>query len=78
MRLACEPAQASRLSVCDTGSPVARGRGARIFFREPDRTRRGACGIGLYHAARQAKLAGYRLELTHSLAELRVLHDGPR
>ncbi len=54
------------LSVCDTGSPVAEAI-ARKLFREPiDRDE--GLGIGLYHAARQATLAGYRLELTHNRA----------
>ena len=52
------------LSVCDTGSPVAEDI-ARKLFREPIE-RGGGMGIGLYHAARQAKLAGYRVELTHN------------
>jgi len=54
------------LSVCDTGSPVVEAV-TRKLFREPIE-RDGGLGIGLYHAARQAKLAGYRLELTHNRA----------
>ncbi len=54
------------LSVCDTGSPVDEVV-AHKLFREP--IERGAgLGIGLYHAARQAKLAGYSVELTHNRA----------
>jgi hypothetical protein len=40
---------------------------ARKLFREPIE-RAGGLGIGLYQAARQAALAGYRLELTHNRA----------
>ncbi|MEP7070451.1 MAG: hypothetical protein ABI789_14475 [Usitatibacter sp.] len=54
------------LSVCDTGSPVAEDI-TRKLLREPIE-RDGGMGIGLYHAARQAKLAGYRVELTHNRA----------
>ena len=58
--------QRVELSVCDTGSPVAEHVAQRLF-REPIE-RGGGLGIGLYHAGRQAKLAGYRLELTHNRA----------
>jgi hypothetical protein len=52
------------LSVCDTGSPVAQVVAEKLF-REP--IERGAgLGIGLYQAGRLAKLAGYRIELTHN------------
>jgi hypothetical protein len=54
------------LSVCDTGSPVVESV-ARKLFREPIE-RDGGLGIGLYHAARQAKLVGYSLELSHNRA----------
>ncbi len=54
------------LSVCDTGSPVEEAV-TRKLFREPIEHGDGL-GIGLYHAARQAKIAGYRLELTHNRA----------
>jgi signal transduction histidine kinase len=52
------------LSVCDTGSPVPEAITARLL-REPVE-RHGGLGIGLYHAGRQARQAGYRLELTHN------------
>ena len=58
--------QKVELSVCDTGSPVD-ALVARKLFREPIE-REGGLGIGLYHAARQATLAGYRVELTHNRA----------
>jgi len=54
------------LSVCDTGSPLDPAV-AHKLFREPIDRGEGL-GIGLYHASRQAKLAGYRLELTHNRA----------
>jgi hypothetical protein len=54
------------LSVCDTGTPVHEGVTAKLF-REPVE-RAGALGIGLYHAARQAMAAGYRLELDDNRA----------
>jgi signal transduction histidine kinase len=54
------------LSVCDTGSPVPESVVARLF-REPIE-RSGALGIGLYHAARQAKVAGYALTLAENRA----------
>ena len=56
--------QKVELSVCDTGAPVVEAV-ARKLFREPIE-RVGGLGIGLYHASRQAKLAGYRLEHTHN------------
>ena len=52
--------------MCDTGTPVAEAV-TRKLFREPIE-RDGGLGIGLYQAARQAQLAGYRLELTHNRA----------
>jgi signal transduction histidine kinase len=52
------------LSVCDTGSPVPEPM-AKKLFRAPIE-RDGGLGIGLYHASRQARLAGYRLELSHN------------
>jgi signal transduction histidine kinase len=58
--------QKVELSVCDTGSPVVEAV-TRKLFREPIE-REGGLGIGLYHAARQAKLAGYHLDLTHNRA----------
>ena len=58
--------QRVELSVCDTGSPVVEPV-AQKLFREPIEGG-GGLGIGLYHAGRQAKLVGYRLELTHNRA----------
>jgi signal transduction histidine kinase len=49
------------LAVCDSGHAV----GAEVvqrLFREPIE-RESGLGIGLYHVARQARAAGYRLEL---------------
>jgi sensor histidine kinase regulating citrate/malate metabolism len=49
------------LTVCDTGSAVPEAV-AKHLFREP--VERGAgLGIGLFHTARLARQAGYRLEL---------------
>ena len=49
------------LAVCDDGAAVEAGIAARLFL-EP--IERGAgLGIGLYHVARQARDAGYRVEL---------------
>ena len=59
----CEPRRIE-LSICDTGSPVPEAI-ARRLFREPIE-REGGLGIGLYHAARQAAAAGYKLELAHN------------
>ncbi|MGZ5598616.1 MAG: sensor histidine kinase [Usitatibacter sp.] len=56
--------QRLELSVCDTGTPVEADIAQRLF-REP--IERGAgLAIGLFQAARQAALAGYRIELTHN------------
>ncbi|HEY4998028.1 MAG TPA: sensor histidine kinase [Usitatibacter sp.] len=52
------------LSVCDTGAPVDDAV-TRKLFREPIE-RRGGLGIGLFQEARQARLAGYQLELAHN------------
>jgi hypothetical protein len=54
------------LSVCDTGSPVVEAV-TRKLFREPIE-RDAGLGIGLYQAARQARLVGYGLELSHNRA----------
>jgi sensor histidine kinase regulating citrate/malate metabolism len=54
------------LSVCDTGSPIPAAMAAKLFRAPIERA--GGLGIGLYHAARQAKLAGYQLELSHNRA----------
>ena len=52
---------ASRLTVCDTGSPVANAIAAELFSA-PVPSEDGL-GIGLYHAARQAEAYGYSLAL---------------
>ncbi|HUQ27495.1 MAG TPA: hypothetical protein VM051_02830 [Usitatibacter sp.] len=57
-------AQGARVRVRDTGSAVAPAV-ARTLFREPIE-RDGSLGIGLYHAARQAQQAGYRVDLTEN------------
>jgi signal transduction histidine kinase len=64
VRFTCEPARTA-VSVCDTGSAVTPAI-ARRLFRDPI-DREGGLGIGLYHAARQAQQAGYRLELTENV-----------
>jgi signal transduction histidine kinase len=52
------------LSVCDSGSPLPDAVAQRLL-REPIE-RGGGLGIGLYHAGRQARQAGYRLQLAHN------------
>lgn len=52
------------LSVADNGNPVE-ARVADAIFREPIDSDDGL-GIGLYHAARQAKAAGYHLALSEN------------
>ncbi|HXE37757.1 MAG TPA: hypothetical protein VN639_04720, partial [Azonexus sp.] len=56
---------AGRLTVADDGSPVAPEMVAALL-REPVSSEDGL-GIGLYHAASQAKATGYCLELTANL-----------
>jgi signal transduction histidine kinase len=63
--LTCTPREV-RISVRDSGSPVAQPVAARLF-REPIERDVGL-GIGLYHAARQAQQAGYRVELAENAA----------
>ena len=60
MRFAFQPEHVE-LSVCDTGSAVPEATAQRLF-REPIE-RSSGLGIGLYHVARLASQAGYRLEL---------------
>jgi len=60
VRFICDEAGVA-LAVCDTGSAVPE-RIAQRLFREPTE-RAGGLGIGLYHTARLAQQAGYRLEL---------------
>lgn len=55
---------AKGLMVADDGSPVAPGIVGSLL-REPVSSEDGL-GIGLYHAARQAEAAGYRLELSEN------------
>jgi signal transduction histidine kinase len=63
IRFSCGPGGVS-VRVRDTGSPVAAAV-ERMLFREPIE-RDGSLGIGLYHAARQAQAAGYRVELAEN------------
>jgi signal transduction histidine kinase len=56
-----DTAPAIALAVCDDGEPLAEDT-ARQLFRAPVASATGL-GIGLYQAARQAELAGYRLTL---------------
>jgi signal transduction histidine kinase len=51
----------ARLRLCDTGSAVPPAVVAKLFQEPVERTT--GLGIGLYHVARQAPLAGYRLVL---------------
>lgn len=54
------------LAVCDTGQALAPSL-ADTLFRAPVRSHHGL-GIGLYHAAKQAEVAGYRLSLADNRA----------
>jgi signal transduction histidine kinase len=65
VRFSCGP-EGAKVRVCDSGSPVPRAV-ERSLFREPVE-RDGSLGIGLYHAARQAQQAGYRVELSENAA----------
>jgi len=65
VRFECAP-NATRLAVSDTGSAI-NAHVERRLFREPIE-REGGLGIGLYHAARQAQQAGYRVELARNVA----------
>jgi hypothetical protein len=49
------------LAVCDSGHAVSAEVAQRLFHEPIERA--SGLGIGLYHAARQARAAGYRLEL---------------
>jgi signal transduction histidine kinase len=60
VRFECTPDHIA-VTVRDSGSPVDAAVAKRLF-REPI-DREGGLGIGLYHAARQAEQAGYRVEL---------------
>jgi signal transduction histidine kinase len=60
VRFVCTP-QVTRVEVRDTGSAIAPEVASRLL-KEPIE-REGGLGIGLYHAARQAQQAGYRVEL---------------
>ena len=55
------PAGGGRLTVCDTGRPVADGVAAKLFA-VPVASHAGL-GVGLYHAARHAVQLGYALAL---------------
>ena len=57
-------AQLAELNVCDTGSAVPDFVSQRLF-REPVE-RAAGMGIGLYHLARLAHSAGYRVELSRN------------
>ena len=65
VRFECTPSR-TRLAVRDTGSAIAASI-ERVLFREPI-DRNGGLGIGLYHAARQAQQAGYRVELARNVS----------
>ena len=65
VRFECAPG-ATRLAVSDTGSAIGAPVQRRLF-REPIERGNGL-GIGLYHAARQAQQAGYRVELASNVA----------
>jgi signal transduction histidine kinase len=55
------PANGGRLTVCDTGAPIAEGIAAQLFAA-PVASGSGL-GVGLYHAARYAAQLGYTLRL---------------
>jgi signal transduction histidine kinase len=55
------PANGGRLTVCDTGAPVADGIASQLFAA-PVASNSGL-GVGLYHAARHAAQLGYALTL---------------
>jgi sensor histidine kinase regulating citrate/malate metabolism len=55
-------AERFELSLCDTGSAVPDSIAHKLFRGPIERS--GALGIGLFHAARQAQQAGYRLSLS--------------
>jgi signal transduction histidine kinase len=63
VRFSCE-ADTVAVRVRDTGTAVTPAV-LRTLFREPI-DRDGGLGIGLYHAARQAQKAGYRVELAEN------------
>ena len=61
MMVAFSPADGGRVTVCDTGVPVAPGVAAQLF-NAPVASGAGL-GVGLYHAARHAEQLGYTLAL---------------
>jgi signal transduction histidine kinase len=63
VRFECRPGHVA-VSVRDSGSPVDAAV-ARRLFREPI-DREGGLGIGLYHVARQAEQAGYRVQMAEN------------
>ncbi|HET9651402.1 MAG TPA: ATP-binding protein, partial [Usitatibacter sp.] len=64
IRFVCDAAS-SEISVCDTGKAVPETMAQRLF-REPIE-RGGGLGIGLYHLARLAQDAGYRMVLVRNM-----------
>jgi len=56
-----EAADAGRLTVCDSGSPIPRAVASRLLLA-PVESQTGL-GVGLYQVAMQAERLGYRLEL---------------
>ena len=65
VRFECRPGSIS-VMVCDSGSAVDAAVAKRLFREPIDRA--GGLGIGLYHVARQAERAGYRVELVDNRA----------
>ena len=65
VRFTCAPDRVA-VTVCDTGSAVDAPIAKRLFREPIDRDQ--GLGIGLYHAARQAQQAGYRVELAENTA----------
>lgn len=65
VRFTCGPGQVA-VAVRDTGSAVDAAVAKRLFREPIDRD--AGLGIGLYHAARQAEQAGYRVELVENAA----------
>ena len=57
-------AQGLELTVCDSGEALSESL-ARALFTAPVPSRQGL-GVGLYQAARQARVLGYHLEILHN------------
>lgn len=61
IRVTFSPARGGTLTVCDNGAAITRSIAAQLFDAPvPSQT---GLGVGLFHAAKQASQAGYRLAL---------------